>query len=199
MQTYHLTHVADPGSNSPRAALGKITEVIIPSLVSDGHRPWGIFAGLFGLATNELYLVTASDAESGVPAALIDDAGLHINARIDLVPTARPTAFTPPSTPGIYVFRWFDVKNKDVDEIAEISRKAWVSFEGGFDSRIQGLFAESNRSSPEGKMILVTWYRNLTVWEESRRPSEEATQLFTRRHELTLRATPVATRLIPLR
>ena len=47
-------------------------------------------------------------------------------------------------------------------------------------------------------MLLVTWYANLTVWEQSRHPPPEAKENFLRRHKLTLSALPVATRLIPI-
>jgi hypothetical protein len=112
------------------------------------------------------------------------------------VPTVRPTDHTPLSKPGIYVFRWFDVLNKDVDEIASLSEQAWVSFEGDFDSQIQGLFALQNRQGDKGKMLLLTWYKNLTVWQDSRAPSKEAMNLFIKRHELTIEALPIATRLL---
>ena len=45
-------------------------------------------------------------------------------------------------------------------------------------------------------MLLVTWYRDLSVWEESRKAPDEARALFIRRQEMTLKAKPIATQLI---
>jgi len=96
---------------------------------------------------------------------------------------------------GIYVLRWFDVRNRDVDEIVRLSDEAWTPFEEGFDSEIRGLFAECDRSNDQGKMLLLTWYQNLSVWEASRQPSKEAKDRFRRRHDLTIETIAIATRL----
>ncbi len=111
-------------------------------------------------------------------------------------PTVRPIDHSMRTKSGIYVFRWFDVYNRDVDEIVKLSDEAWVTFEGDFDSEVQGLFAESDRSKEKGKMLLLTWYRDLRVWETSRKPSNEARERFLKRHQLTIESTPIATRLL---
>lgn len=194
MRHYDLYELEDESSNGVQQALSGLRESVIPRLEERGDALWGIFFGLFGLGTNELYLVTANDR---APASARPDFGeITLKQHRAFVPTARPKTFTPPDKPGIYVFRWFDVHNRDVDEIAAMSEQAWVSFEDGFDSEIQGLFAEADRSSATGKMLLVTWYRDLSVWEASRSPSEEARAIFMRRHQLTIKARPVATRLV---
>ena len=45
------------------------------------------------------------------------------------------------------MFRWFSIDNKDVDEIARLSETAWQTFESGFDTEVQGLFAEAHAAS----------------------------------------------------
>ena len=87
------------------------------------------------------------------------------------------------------------VNMKDVDEIARLSDTAWNTFEGDFDTKVQGLFVQADRGPDQGEMLLLTWYRNLTVWEESRLPSPEARANFMQRQKLVLEAKPIATRL----
>ena len=113
-----------------------------------------------------------------------------------LEPTVRPLVHERRSKPGIYVFRWFSIRNKDVEEIARLSNEAWETFEAGFDTEVQGLFAEVGRAKELGTMLLITWYKDLSVWQDSRAPADAARELFMKRHELTIEATPIATRLI---
>jgi len=163
-------------------------------LIDQGVTLYGTFASLFGLASNEIYLVTSSEQ---APVDLTQVlSGFDVIDRIDLIPTARPTDHSPRTIKGVYVFRWFNVMNKDINEIVELSEKAWVTFEGGFDTEVQCLFAEESPESDQSKMLLITWYRDLAVWQDSRRPPEEARDNFLRRHQLTLEAKPIATRLV---
>ena len=166
-------------------------KVMSPMLNEAGLEVYGTFVGLFGLATNECYLVTYGETSA---AELLNDRFEIIMAR-EFVPTVRPTEFSPRTEPGIYVFRWFQVNMKDVDEIARLSDTAWNTFEGDFDTKVQGLFVQADRGPDQGEMLLLTWYRNLTVWEESRLPSPEARANFMQRQKLVLEAKPIATRL----
>lgn len=109
------------------------------------------------------------------------------------LPTIRPEVHAECTDPGIYVFRWFEVGAKDVDEIVQLSGDAWPDFEGTFDTRVQGLFVEES-PSPE-KMLLITWYQDLSVWEASRYPPASSRDNFLRRHQLTRQARPIATML----
>lgn len=165
----------------------------MPQLAQRGIVPYGLFIPLFGLASNEIYLVT--NAESAHDPGAISAPPLVLKQSTQLVPTVRPREHTPRTRPGIYVFRWFDVYNKDIDEIVRLSDEAWTSFEGGFDTEIQGLFRQPSTQGNTGKMLLVTWYKDLSVWEASRMPSAAARQNFLRRAELTIEALPVCTRL----
>jgi hypothetical protein len=200
MVAYEFFKVKDVKSNG----ILNMVKAIHPMLSEArpaGYALYGVFFGLLGLASNELYLVTVRD-QTG-PAAntpspwstLLQDRNFSLPEQHLLFPTVRPVEHAMRTKEGIYVFRWFDVKNSDVDEIVQLSDEAWVPFEGGFDSEIQGLFAESDRSRKPGKMLLLTWYRNLGVWEASRRPSKEAKERFLKRHALTLETTAIATRL----
>ena len=141
------------------------------------------------------------------PASVAAIAGLDEVAEVQtllLEPTVRPTVDEPRSRAGLYVFRFFDVAHKDVDEIAGLSAQAWKDFETGGDYAAipQGLFRESRAeesAAPRGKMLLCTWYDGLNSWQASRTPPGEAGALFRRRHTLTQGTIAYATRLLVLR
>ncbi len=190
MNTYQILQLKD-SSHSNTMPLLEAAKVMTPALNEAGLEVYGTFVGLFGLATNECYLVTYGEAST---AELLNDRFEIIMAR-EFVPTVRPADFSPRTEPGIYVFRWFQVNMKDVDEIADLSNTAWNTFEGDFDTEVQGLFVQAEKGPEQGEMLLLTWYRNLTVWEESRQPSAEARENFLRRQKLVLEARPIATRL----
>ena len=99
-----------------------------------------------------------------------------------LEPTVRPTTDEPRTREGLYVFRFFDVAHKDVDEIAEISLEAWEHFENVDRYRAipQGLFRQHDTSAANGKMLLCTWYDGLPSWQESRTPPGPASERFRR-------------------
>lgn len=199
MKQFHFAHIKDSASNTWRPGHARVIESAAPDLEKQGGALYGAWAGLFGVSSNEFYMVTLWDEDSRpedkVAAAL---AKIHLDVvrEVNLVATVRPTEPAPPGKEGLYVFRWFHVLNKDVDEIARMSNKAWESFEGGFDTEIQGLFAERDREAKEGKMLLLTWYKNLDTWERSRKPSAEARDIFVRRHQMTIETNAFATRLI---
>ena len=195
MQFYQVSLLKDPAHPGVNKLLEYVRGTLIPDFQSSGVTLYGVFQGLFGLASNELYLVVSS--EFAINNAQLDPGcGFQLMESHGLVPTKRPIDHRQRTREGIYVFRWFDVMNRDVEEIAELSAKAWVTFEAGFDTEIQCLFAEQERGLEQGKMLLLTWYQNLSVWQESRNPSDEARENFMRRHQLTLQAKPVATRLL---
>ena len=186
---YHVYHIKDlsrPGSaHLVKLANGDITKQIQAS----GHGVFGIFASLFGLASNEIYLVTFGKTQTSL--SFPDDVQLLSTHLFN--PTLRPLDHQPRTRPGVYVFRWFSVLPDAVDEIIQLSYNAWPTFEGSFETEIQGLFVEATGQPSE--MLLITWYKNLSVWEESRHPPENARESFLRRHQLTLNAKPIATML----
>ena len=158
---------------------------------------WGAFFGLFGLGSNELILVTTDNvANMDDRLGAIDS--VQRSETLYLEPTVRPNDYEPRTREGLYVFRFFDVRNSDVDEIAQLSKTAWETFEVSdeYQAVPQALFCEQERSSEFGKMLLCTWYDGLNSWQVSRTPAPEATENFRARAKLTLNATPYATRLI---
>ena len=181
---HHLKDLSRPGSaHLVTLANGDITQ----QLQAADNQVFGIFGSLFGLASNEIYLVTFG--EEPAPLSFPDDVKLLSTHLFN--PTLRPLLHQPRTRPGVYVFRWFSVLPEAIDEIIQLSYKAWPTFEAGFETEVQGLFVEATKQPSE--MLLITWYKNLSVWEDSRDPPEAARENFLRRHQLTLQAKPIAT------
>jgi hypothetical protein len=161
---------------------------------------WGVWEGLFGVASNELLVVAAAagareradfdDALAGRPIEVLD--------ALRMVPTVRPEGVAPCESPGLYVFRFFSVPTPDMDEVARLSRQAWETFENAdqYQSEPQGLFRPADDTVKVGRMLLVTWYDGLESWQVSRRPAPEAMENFQRRRALTGGTVALATRLI---
>lgn len=165
--------------------------------VLQGAQVWGTFFGLFGLASNELILVTMDDV-SAMNERLT---GLDSIQRVDtlyLEPTVRPEGYETRTKEGLYVFRFFAIENKNVNEIAQLSKTAWKTFETSdeYQAIPQALFCEQDRSKKRGRILLCTWYDGLNSWQTSRTPHPSASDNFRRRAQLTQRTKAYATRLI---
>ena len=186
---YHVYHIKDLSRPGSADLVKRANDDITKRIQAAGHGVFGIFASLFGLASNEIYLVTFGETQTSL--SLPDD--LQLLSTHLLNPTLRPLDHGPRTRPGIYVFRWFSVLPDAVDEITQLSYNAWPTFEGSFEAEVQGLFVEATGQPSE--MLLITWYKNLSAWEESRHPPEVARDNFMRRHQLTLNAKPIATML----
>ena len=192
------------GQGRDTAALREaLTGEVLGAWRREGIAVWGVWAGLFGLASNELIVVGAAADERSADAftaALGQGAGaLAVRDALMLAPTVRPTSLQPCDKPGLYVFRFFDVLGRDVEEIAALSKTAWETFENteAYAAEPQGLFRQLEQAPEEqGRMLLVTWYDGLESWQTSRAPNPAATENFLRRRELTGGTLALATRLL---
>ncbi|MFQ5699258.1 MAG: hypothetical protein ACE5IL_13355 [Myxococcota bacterium] len=162
---------------------------------------WGAFFGLFGIGSNEMILVSHGerDALDTSIEALSAAKGIEITDALILDATVRPTRADPVTREGLYVLRFFDVEHRQVEEIVALSKAAWDRFEetDAYRAEPLALFCQHDRTEETGRMLLVTWYDGLGSWQTSRRPAPQATELFRRRHALTLGTVAYATRLIP--
>lgn len=158
---------------------------------------WGTFLGLFGIGSSEFVLVATGEV-AGIDKRLLEVEGVESVQSLQLEPTVRPLTTEPRTKEGLYVFRFFDVFHKDVDEIARLSKEAWTYFEEADDYQAvpQGLFCQQDRSQEQGKMLLCTWYDGLTSWQTSRAPDPRASKNFRTRGAMTLGTKAYATRLI---
>ncbi len=161
---------------------------------------WGAFLGLFGIGSDELFVVSVGDVEHVNERLLALDSVLEVDTLL-LEATVRPTSEAPLGRDGLYVFRFFEVANKDIEEIAALSKEAWETFEASDDysAEPQALFRQADRSSDRGRMLLLTWYDGLASWQSSRNPHPKAREIFRRRHALTEGTIAYATRLLSMK
>jgi len=160
----------------------------------------GSFMGLFGISNQEMFVLLSLPAgEDGRTELRVRlPADIELVDTLALRATARPSDDAPLTRAGVYVFRFFDVRAADVAEVVELSRVAWQTFEldAQYAAEPMGLFRFDDPSAERGRMMLLTWYDNLTSWERSRTPHPEATANFQRRAALSRSALAIATRLI---
>jgi len=193
-------------SRAYQPLLAGLRETTFPAVERAGGHLWGAWYGLFGLRSNELIVVTSWPLDA-LPSGVVSSnlpPGAMVLEQYSFVPTVRPETDTPLTRPGLYVFRFFDVHHRNVDEVAALSHEAWTTFENTADYRAepQALFAERDRTrdpgdtAATGTMLLLTWYDGLESWLRSRTPAPEARENFRRRAELTLGTLAIATRLV---
>lgn len=202
---FHWARIQGEG-RAYQPLLAGLRETTFPALEPAGGNAWGAWYGLFGLRSNELIVVTSWPLDAA-PSGIVSEhlpAGAKVLEQYSFVPTVRPETDTPITRPGLYVFRFFDVHHRDVDEVAALSHEAWTTFENtdDYQAEPQALFAERDRTRDEddsaapGTMLLLTWYDGLESWQRSRTPAPEARENFRRRAELTRGTLAIATRLV---
>ena len=164
-------------------------------------RRMGCFFGLFGIDNQSVLLLLSLppglDAPAELARRLPED--VRILDALALRATVRPLTDAPLTRAGVHVFRFFDVQDSDVAEVARLSDEAWNSFEKGDDYRTEpmGLFRFANPGAGRGRMLLLTWYDSMASWERSRTPHPDATANFQRRARLSRSIIAYATRLCP--
>jgi hypothetical protein len=161
-----------------------------------GGSVFGLWRGEIGFHNDEGVLLTAWPAHTEPDHSTTDGISSVIESSVErLVATVRPTTPEPPLDDGIYAMRWFETTEQNWHEFIELSSAAWPDFEGAFPgTRIVGLWRSLDAPPPAVRVLLITRYPTLAVWERSR-PYEaervpgvdEARRKFNRRAELTER------------
>lgn len=196
--SYQFLRLRAPGRDTAEL-LKRLRDSTLPRLRDDGAECWGLWQGLFGIASSELFMMAAvpGDRTMPEPAGYLPPEASVVDS-VALSSTVRPSAIEPVTGEGLYVFRFFEVQLSDCDEIVALSREAWETFEGSdrYASRPMGLFAPRGGDGGSGRMLLVTWYDGFASWETSRAPAPEARRNFQRRHALTSGTVAYATRLV---
>ncbi|WP_340646392.1 hypothetical protein [Phenylobacterium sp.] len=158
----------------------------------------GLFSPILGFASNTA-LVLFPEGQGAEAVATMP--GLVAQETHHLTPTLRPADGASPLAGGVYVHNWFTIDGSAVDEFVHLSGEAWPDFEARFDARIFGLFLadESAADLSEGarRLLLMTRYRDLGEWQNSRDPTSAAMQIFARRRELTRVSLARACQLVP--
>ncbi len=166
------------------------------ALEAAGGSIFGLWRGQIGLGATEGVLLTSwRDEQSPIRAdgAFLASAGVVESAAERLVATVRPEHPTPPRGPGVYALRWFDIQARDWPEFLALSERAWPEFEATYGAKILGFWRSLDVSPPRGRVLLLTRYPSLAVWERSRAGARN--EHFARRAELT-EATVVDTALL---
>jgi hypothetical protein len=158
---------------------------------------FGVFRGQIGLESNEGILLTAyldagklALAVGALRAASADARDVRTER---MVATLRPVATAPPTRPGVYAFRSFEILDADSAEFASLSERAWPAFEASYDVEIVGLWKSLDVRAPDARFHLLTRYASLATWEASR--ADVGRPEFARRHKLTRRTLVVTTTL----
>ncbi len=192
-----------------RAAWRKVAQAVhgecTDSLAAAGGSLFGLWRGEIGYHNDEGILMTAWPAHTEPDVSAADGIPSVLESTVErLVATVRPTTPEAPLDDGIYAHRWFETTDEHWSEFVELSQAAWPDFEGAFPgTRIVGLWRSLDATPPAVRVLLVTRYPNLAVWERSR-PYEaervpgvdEARRKFLRRAELTERTIVRIARLI---
>jgi len=188
---------------APGDALERLRDDSFQVMARHGGTVWGVWTAIFGMASNELVVVTAwPDAAS--PVATLQDAlpdGFRIVASYELAPTVRPTSADPVTRAGIYVHRFFRTREKHMQEIVDLSVEAWKTFatDDEYGTEQIAFFRPRARASDgesPGEMLLISWYPDFANWERSRNFPPEAGALFRRRAERVDSMLPFAMRLL---
>ncbi|HUN51574.1 MAG TPA: hypothetical protein VMU42_10670 [Candidatus Sulfotelmatobacter sp.] len=170
----------------------------------DGGALWGLFTPLIGLRSDQGIVISAWP-ETATPAAA--DAALGAIPDVlsvageDLQPTVRPKMAAPPHGPGIYSFRWFNLRAADWPELVDLSSAAWETFEQAFGASILGLWLSRAVTPPAARGLLLTRYADHAAWDRSRpdgpAPGDpESARRFMRRRELVESTICMTTKLV---
>ena len=183
-----------------RGAWRKIAEAVHGECADTVARAGGVFFGLWrgeiGFHNDEGVVMTAWPPRTEPDHTTTDGIASVMESTIErLVATVRPSSSEPVQDDGVYAHRWFETTEQHWPEFVELSQAAWPDFEGAFPgARIIGLWRSLDARPPAVRVLLVTRYPTLAVWERSR-PYEaervpgvdEARRKFLRRAELTER------------
>lgn len=172
-----------------------------------GGNVFGLWRGEIGFHNDEGVLLTAWPPHAEPDHSTTDGISSVLDSTVErLVATVRPTTAEPPLDDGYYALRWFETSEQSWHEFLELSWAAWPDFEGAFPgTRIIGLWRSLDAPPPQVRVLLMTRYPTLAVWERSR-PYEaervpgvdEARRKFMRRAELTQRTiVRIAKLLVP--
>jgi hypothetical protein len=182
-----------------------VHDEVASSVRAAGGSLFGLWRGEIGFHNDEGVVMTAWPARSEPGHAATDGIPGVLESSVERVEaTVRPLEPEPPTDHGIYAHRWFETTEQHWPEFIDLSQAAWPDFEGAFPGvQIVGLWRSLDCSEPLVRVLLITRYPTLGVWERSR-PYEaervpgidEARRRFLRRAELTDRTIVRIARLI---
>lgn len=186
MAQYEHLMIELAGGPQARAALADRLDAF-----TGADRPLGLFASQLGWSAAEaaILIEDAEGVERDAADKVAGTPGVTITQRRLMRPTLRPTVSSRLMQGGVWVHRTFEVRTENLEAFVALSGEGWRDFERRFDARVFGLFevVEPRPDPAVTELLLLTRYGSHGIWEESRDPSSEAMQTFSRRAALTLR------------
>ncbi len=155
---------------------------------SDGAKCGVIRGGLFGLATNQIWVFTAWKSAVEINKYMGSIQSLSDYSIVDqqaLKATVRPNGAEIISRKGIYVIRHIRMLASDIDEYTTLCLETWPRFEASTESCCYGVFRPSENQLVE-TILMLTWYRTFDDWEKSRQLATEDVNKWARRSEMEL-------------
>ena len=177
---------------------------VAPRIAEAGGEVLGLFQPQLGFGSTEAVVLLRWPEGARDRLRELDQApGVHTMHPEKLTPTIRPSERDVLKSGGIYVHRWFTVDADSVADFISLSNRAWTNFEGSYDTQIFGLFtAEATAADVRegaGRLLLLTWYANHGVWENSRDQTRDPEGLFVKRHALTRTTVGRSSLSVPLK
>jgi hypothetical protein len=175
------------------------------ALALSGGTVFGLWRGEIGMHTDEGVVMSVWPRDAEPDHAALDGLAHVVESTIERVAaTVRPLDTTPPTDDGIYAHRWFELVEKDWPAFLEHSVSAWPAFQETFDgTRIVGFWKALDVDPGRARVLLMTRYASLAVWERSRPYArervagvEDARERFLQRAELTDRTIVRIARLV---
>ena len=140
-----------------------------------GGSLYGLWRSQIGLPRDTVTAITVwpgTDAAVRMADLLHDDYPDVDTVELDLMSrTLRPEHADPPRRQGNYAFRWFETPTENFPEFINLCEAAWPGFESYYNSLVIGLWRiEGNNEGPI-RTLLMTWRKNLAMWERSKKPT----------------------------
>ncbi len=166
-----------------------LTEKVSQCIVDSGGIKCGVVrGGLFGLATNQIWVFTAWKDSIGIDRyvqAVKDTTDYRIVSQQQFSSTVRPNGPEIIDRKGIYVIRHINMLASDIDEYTALCLETWPRFEASSASRCYGVFRPVNTESVI-TLLMLTWYRTFDDWEKSRQLDPADLAKWARRSEMEL-------------
>ncbi|MCP5071943.1 MAG: hypothetical protein GY947_01445 [Rhodobacteraceae bacterium] len=144
--------------------------------------------GMFGLATNQVSILSAWSDDASPTECFSSQAKTHDGVIVDqgeYVPTVRPDEPALIVQDGFYVIRWIKVLDRDIAEYTELCLETWPAFEAAAACRCYGVFRPREHQEVQ-KILMLTWYASLNDWDISRALAFDDKAKWARRSEMEL-------------
>ncbi len=173
----------------PRVIAG-VTAKGAEAIASAGGKLYAMWVSDIGLPYYHGVVLSTWAGDGGVNPVVqgVDDVLDASAERLEVVTGPRDSI--PCTRNGIYMHRWFEMRDTDWKEFLDLSTDVWPDAEDAYGSKIIGFWRSRDAPAPMARALLITYYPNMAAWERSRSenartPEEKATwRTLSRRHQL---------------